>query len=98
MRVGHVCEDLVLEHLGEDGGALGAARGTKSPTPTRKSDVVLGLTGGAPNDGEARFEQSTIEVGGDGAIPATLPEPVFALETLFPHGFDGFVVGLEELE
>ncbi len=43
----------MLEQLRENGGALGAARGTKSPTPTRKSDVVLGLTGGAPNDGEA---------------------------------------------
>jgi len=38
------------------------------------------------------------EVGGHGAIPATLPETVLALETLFPHGFDGFIVGLEQLE
>ena len=53
MRVRHVREDVVLEQLGEDGGTLGAARGAKPPTPTRKSDVVLGLTGGAPNDGEA---------------------------------------------
>ena len=98
MRVGHVCEDLVLEHLGEDGGALRAARRTKPATTTGKSNVELGLTDRAPNDGEARFEQSTIEVGGDGAIPATLPEPVLVLETLFPHGFDGLVVGLEELE
>ena len=60
--------------------------------------MELGLTDRAPNDGEARFEQATIEVGGDGAIPATLPETVLALEALFPHGFDGFVVGLEELE
>ena len=35
-----------------------------------------------------RFEQSTVEVGGHGAIPATLPETVLALETLFPHGLD----------
>ena len=38
------------------------------------------------------------DVGGHGAIPATLPESVLALEALFPHGLDGFVVGLEELE
>ena len=49
-------------------------------------------------DNEPRFEQPAVEVGGHGAIPATLPETVLALETLFPHGFDGFVVGLEELE
>ena len=94
----YVRENPVLEQLGEDGGALGAARGTKPPTPTRKSDVVLGLVDRAPNDGEGRFEQPAVEVGGHGAIPATLPESVLALEALFPHGLDGFVVGLEELE
>ena len=98
MRVRYVRENPVLEQLGEDGGALGAARGTKPRTPTRKSDVVLGLADRAPNDGEARFEQPAVEVGGHGAIPATLPESVLALEALFPHGLDGFVVGLEELE
>jgi len=98
LRVRYVRENPVLEQLGEDGGALGAAGGTKPATTTGKSDVILGLADGAPNDGEARFEQSTVEVGGHGAIPATLPETVLALETLFPHGFDGFVVGLEELE
>ena len=87
-----------MEQLGEDGGALRAARGAKPPTPTRKCDVVLGLADRAPNDGEARFEQPAVEVGGHGAIPATLPETVLALESLFPHGLDGFVVGLEELE
>ena len=87
-----------MEHLGEDSGALGAARGTKSSTPTRKSDVVLGLTGGAPNDGEARFEQSAVKVGGDDTIPAALPKTVVAFESLFPYGLDGFVVGFEELE
>ncbi len=98
MRVGHVCEDLVLEQLGEYGGAFRAARRTKRATATRKSYVELGLTDRTPSDGEARFEQSTIQVGDHGAIPATLPETVLALETLFPHGFDGFVVGLEVLE
>ncbi len=98
MRVWHVCQDLVLEHLGEDGGALRAARGTKPATPTRKSDVELGLADRAPNDGEARFEQPAVEVGGHGAIPATLPETVVALEALFPHGLDGLVGGLEQLE
>ena len=98
MRVRYVRENPVLEQLREDGVALGAARGTKAPTPTGKGDVKLGLADGTPNDGEARFEQATIKVGGDGAIPATLPETVLALEALFPDGFDGFVVGLEELE
>ena len=72
--------------------------GSRAKRTTGKSDVILGLADGAPNDGEARFEQSTVEVGGHGAIPATLPETVLALETLFPHGFDGFIVGLEQLE
>ncbi len=94
MRVRYVRENPVLEQLGEDGGAFGAAGGTKPATTTGKSDVILGLADGAPNDGE----QSTVEVGGHGAIPATLPETVLALETLFPHGLDGFIVGLEQLE
>jgi len=96
--VWHVCEDVVLEQLGEDGGALRAARGTKPATPTGKSNVELRLAERTPSDGEARFEQATIEVGGDGAIPASLPEPVWSLEAFFPLGFDGIVVGLEELE
>ena len=39
-----------------------------------------------------------VEVGGHGAIPATLPKSVLAFESLFPYGLDGFVVGFEELE
>ena len=56
MRVRYVRENPVLEQLGEDSGALGAAGGTKSATPTGKGDVKLGLADRAPNDGEARFE------------------------------------------
>jgi len=32
----------------------------------------------------------------EGYIEAPSPKPVLALESLFPHGLDGFVMGVEE--
>ena len=97
MSVRHVREDLVLKQLGENGGALGATRWTKSPTPARESDEELELAARAPDASEPGFEQTAVLVGGHGAIPVASPKPVVALEAVFPHGLDGFVMGVEEL-
>ena len=47
--------------------------------------------------GETGFEQTAVKVVGHGAIEAPSPKSVLALESLFPHGLDVIVVGLEEL-
>jgi len=46
--------------------------------------VKRGPADGTPDDGEARFERAAVEVGGHGAIPATLPETVLALRVRAP--------------
>ena len=92
MRVRHVREDLVLKQLGENGGALGATRWTKSPTPARESDEELEFAARAPDASEPGFEQAAVLVGGHSAIPVASPKPVVALESLLPHGLDGFVM------
>jgi hypothetical protein len=53
LSVRHVREDLVLKQLGENGGALGATRWTKSPTPARESDEELEFAARAPDASEA---------------------------------------------
>ncbi len=97
MSVRHIRENLVLEQLGENGRSLRAARWTESPTLARECDEELEFAVRAPDASETGFEQTAVKVGGHGAIEAPSPKPVLALESLFPQGFDGFVMGVEEL-
>ncbi len=97
MSVRHIRENLVLEQLGENRRSLRATRWTKSPTLAREAYEELGFAVRAPDASETGFEQTAVKVGGHGAIPASSPKPVLALESLFPHGLDGFVMGVDEL-
>ena len=70
----------------------------KAPDTDTKSDEELDFAVRALDAGETGFEQAAVKVSGHGTIPASLPKSILALESLFPHGLDGFVVGFEELE
>ena len=69
-----------------------------SPRPfAGKGDEKLVGAARASHPGEARFEQTAIEVPGDGSVVETSPETVASLEAIFPQAFDGLVVSFEEL-
>ena len=60
-------------------------------------DEELEATLRANGSGEARFEESTIEVAGNGGIPEGPPEAVTSFESFFPQALEGLEVGIEEL-
>ena len=91
-----VGENLVLEQLGEDRCTLCSARRAESATLTRESHEKLGAAPRANDAGETRFEESTIEVAGNGDIPEGPPEAVASLESFLPQALEGLEAGFEE--
>jgi hypothetical protein len=97
LGVGGVGENPVLEQLGENRCPLGAAGGTEASALAGESDEELKAALGTNDAGETGFEDSTIEVAGNGGIPEGSPESIPSLESLFPQALEALEAGLEEL-